>query len=57
MTETEKIEFRNLKYVRAERGFWTPDEQERWNYLHKLQGQEFMKKMKTLEERRKMRLN
>jgi hypothetical protein len=57
MDNAEKIEFRNLKYVRAEQGFWTPEQEERWNYLHQLQGQEFLKKIKVLEERRLMRLN
>ncbi len=57
MTEAEKIEFRSLKYARAEQGFWTPEQQERWNYLHRLQGQEFIKKIKILEERRQMLLN
>ena len=57
MTEDEKLEYRNLKYVRAERGFWTPEEQERWNYLHQLQGQEVMKGIKILEEKRMMMLN
>ena len=57
MTEDEKLEYRNLKYIRAERGFWTPEEQERWNILHQLQGQEIMKGLKALEEKRLMMLN
>jgi len=57
MTEDEKLEYRNLKYVRAEQGYWTTEEQERWNHLHQLQGQEVMKGLKALEEKRLMMLN
>jgi hypothetical protein len=57
MTEKEAIEFRNLKFTRAKQGFWTPEQQERWNYLHKLQGQKILNGIKILEEKRMMRLN
>lgn len=57
MSKEEQEEFRNLKYVRAERGFWTPEEQERWNYLHELQGQKTLNLIKVMDEKRKMRLN
>lgn len=57
MTAEEKEEYKALKYARAEQGFFTEEQQDRWNYLHHLQGKEFLKKIKILEERRMARLN
>lgn len=57
MTPEEREEYTALKYARAEQGFFTPQQKERWNYLHDLQGKEFLKKIKILEEKRLMRLN
>ena len=57
MTPEEEKEFTALKYARAEQGFFTPEQQERWNYLHELQGQKVMKLIKAMEEQRLMRLN
>jgi hypothetical protein len=57
MTPEEEKEFTALKYARAEQGFFTPEQQERWNYLHKLQGDKVLRLIKIMEEKRKMRLN
>jgi hypothetical protein len=57
MSQEEKKEYRALKYARAEQGFFTPEQKERWDYLHILQGKEFIKKLKILEEKRLARLN
>jgi len=57
MTEAERKEYKALKYARAEQGFFTPEQKERWNYLHILQGREFTKKIEILEENRLSRLN
>jgi hypothetical protein len=57
MTTKENEEFTNLKYIRAERGCWTPEEQERWNILHDLKSKEFLKKIKILDEMRMIREN
>jgi hypothetical protein len=57
MTPEEREEFTALKYVRAEQGFFTPEQSERWNYLHELQGKEFLRLMKILEEKRISQLN
>lgn len=51
MTPEQKEEFTNLKYVRAERGFWTPDEQERWNVLHDLHRAILKKQLQDLDKR------
>lgn len=57
MSKEEKEEYRNLKYVRAEQGFFLPEQKERWNYLHDLLGNKILKKIKILEEKRQMKLN
>jgi len=57
MTPEEREEFRALKYVRAEQGFFTQQQQERWNYLHTLQGNEFLRLIKIAEEQRLAKLN
>ena len=57
MTPEEEKEFTALKDARAEQGFFTPEQQERWNYLHELQGQKVMKLIRVMEEKRLMRLN
>lgn len=57
MSEEERKEYRALKYARAEQGFFTPQQKKRWDYLHKLQGQDLLHKIKVLEERRQMMLN
>jgi len=57
MTPKEKEEYRALKYARAEQGFFTPEQKERWDYLHILQGREFTKKLEILEEKRLVSLN
>jgi hypothetical protein len=57
MTEAERKEYRALKYARAEQGFFTPEQKERWDSLHILQGREFTKKIEILEEKRLARLN
>ena len=57
MSKEEKEEFRNLKYARAEQGFFLPEQKERWDYLHNLHGKKLLKKIKILEEIRQMKLN
>lgn len=58
MSQEEREEFISLKYARAEQGgYFTPEQKERWNYLHDLQGKEFLKKIKIMEEKRMMMLN
>jgi len=57
MTSEEEKEYTALKYARAEQGFFTPQQKERWNYLHDLQGKKFLNHIKVLEEKRQMRLN
>ena len=49
MTPEEQIEFNELKKVRADRGFWLPSEQERWNYLFDLHALDFKLKCKALD--------
>lgn len=46
MTQAEKEEFKDLKYIRAERGFLTEMEKVRWNYLFDKQTKEFVIKAK-----------
>ncbi len=50
MSEEEKKEFTNLKYIRAERGFFLPDEEKRYNELFDLLAISFTKKMKKLNK-------
>lgn len=57
MTPEEEKEFTDLKYARAEQGFFTPQQKERWEYLHKLQGEKIISLMKIMEEQRMMKLN
>lgn len=57
MTAEEEKEFTALKYARAEQGFFTPQQQERWNYLHELQAQKVMKLVKFVDEQRRAELN
>ena len=57
MTPEEKEEYTALKYARAEQGYFTAEQLERWNYLHKLQGEEFLRLLKVVEEQRQMKLN
>jgi len=61
MTEEEKKEFTELKHIRAERGFWTTEEQKRWDELFTLHSLDFKMKCKALDkvldEKRMMRLN
>jgi hypothetical protein len=57
MSKEEKEEYRNLKYARAEQGFFLPEQKERWNYLHDLLGNKILKKIKIMEEKRQMKLN
>lgn len=57
MTPEEEKEFTALKYARAEQGFFTPQQQERWEYLHDLQGKKVLRLIKVMEEKRMMRLN
>jgi len=49
MTEEEKIEFRDLKRIRAERGFWLPEEEKRWNTLFDLHAIDFKLKCKKID--------
>jgi len=49
MNEKEKEEFRNLKIIRAERGFWLPEEQSRWNILFDLHSINFKLKCKAID--------
>lgn len=49
MSEEERAEFNQLKHTRAERGFWTPQEQERWNYLFELHALDFKLKCKKID--------
>lgn len=49
MDEKEKEEFSQLKRVRAERGFWTTQEQERWNYLFDLHAVDFKLKCQKID--------
>lgn len=49
MNEEEKKEFKMLKHARAERGFWTPEEQERWNFLFDLQAVDMKLKLMAID--------
>jgi hypothetical protein len=49
MTEQEKKEFLELKYIKAERGFWIPKEEERYYQLFDIHAADFSKKMKALD--------
>ncbi len=49
MTPEEQAEFNELKRARAERGFWLPSEQERWNYLFDLHALDFKLKMMAID--------
>jgi len=49
MTEEEKIEFKKLKEIRAERGFWLPEEEKMWNYLFELHSLDFKLKCKKID--------
>lgn len=64
MTQTEKEEFRNLKYARAEQGFFTAEQKQRWDVLHGLHMASLKEKLQKLdrsmdvaEELKLMRLN
>lgn len=50
LTPNEKQEYLNLKYIRCERGFFLPDETKRYNKLFDKNAQEFINKMKKIEE-------
>jgi hypothetical protein len=49
MTPEEQQEFNELKHTRAERGFWTPSEQERWDYLFDLHALDFKLKCQKID--------
>ena len=49
MTPQEREEFSKLKHIRAERGFWLPSEQERWNELFDLHALDFKLKMMAID--------
>lgn len=49
MTEQEKKEFSELKHIRAERGFWLPDEQKRYEELFDLHALDFKLKCKDID--------
>jgi len=61
MTKAEKKEFTNLKHIRANNGFWTTEEQQRWDELFVLHRAVLKKKLqeldKQMDEERLMRLN
>ena len=46
MSKAEKIEFSELKNIRAKRGFWLPEEQARWDILFNKQAKLFVSKSK-----------
>jgi hypothetical protein len=49
MTPEEREEFSKLKFIRAERGFWLPSEQERYNELFDLHAVDFKLKMMAID--------
>jgi hypothetical protein len=49
MTPEEQIEFRDLKRIRAERGFWLPQEEQRYYELFDLHALDFKLKCKALD--------
>ena len=49
MTQEEREEFSRLKQIRAERGFWLPSEQERWNTLFDLHAIDFKLKCQKID--------
>jgi hypothetical protein len=51
MNEEEKKEFRDLKRVRAARGFWTDEEKIRWDELFILQRTILKKNLQDLDKR------
>jgi hypothetical protein len=52
MTKEQQEEFTSLKYARAEqRGFFTPEQKERWNVLHALHGARLKKQLQDLDKR------
>jgi hypothetical protein len=61
MTPEEEKEFTELKFIRSERGFWTDQERERWEYLHTLHGEKVIRGLtkykQYLDELRKSELN
>ena len=57
MTPEEEKEFTELKFIRSERGFWTDQERERWEYLHALQAKKVLKLVQYVDELRKSELN
>ena len=57
MTPEEEKEFTDLKYARAEQGFFTPQQKERWAYLHDLQGKKILRLIEIVEEKRQAALN
>ena len=51
MTSEQKEEFTSLKYARAEQGFFTPEQKERWDLLHDLHRASLKKKLQDLDKR------
>jgi len=51
MSEEEKIEFTSLKYARAEQGFWTPEQQCRWDILFVKHRSILKKKLQDLDKK------
>lgn len=49
MSEQEKKEFDELKQIRAERGFWLPQEEQRYYELFDINAAAFTRKMKALD--------
>ena len=49
MTPEEQIEFNELKRVRAERGFWLPQEEQRYHELFDILAIDFKLKCKALD--------
>jgi len=51
MTQEQEEEFTSLKYARAEQGFFTSEQKERWDLLHSLHGARLKKKLQDLDNR------
>jgi hypothetical protein len=49
MTPEERQEFLELKFIRAERGFWLPDEQKRYHELFDLHAIDFKLKCRAVD--------
>jgi hypothetical protein len=49
MTKEEKEEFNKLKHIKAERGFWLPEEEKRFNELFDIHALDFKLKCMKID--------